>query len=165
MDKTKLISDKLVNEAALEKMLKMWRFKDKKIVFTNGCFDLLHLGHADYLAKAASLGDVLIVGLNSDNSVSALKGPGRPICDQHSRSFLMASFFFVDAVVIFDESTPARLIEMVKPDVLVKGGDYKISEIVGYETVHAYGGQITTIPLVEGYSTSAIEQKIRQSGI
>lgn len=139
-----------------------WRGAGKKIVFTNGCFDLLHLGHVDYLSKAADLGDILVVGLNSDDSVQRLKGPHRPLQDEQSRKLLMASLAFVDAVVVFDEDTPMRLIELVKPDVLVKGGDYVEATVVGAELVKSYGGRIALIPFVDGYSTSGIEAKIRK---
>lgn len=161
MNHSAIIESKITNRESLERKLALWRFREKKIVFTNGCFDLLHLGHIDYLAKAASLGNVLIVGLNTDRSVSSLKGPGRPICDENSRLHVMASLFFVDAVILFDEPTPYELIKQVQPDVLVKGGDYKPEEIVGYDIVTAKGGTVTTIDLVPGYSTSMIEKKIK----
>jgi rfaE bifunctional protein nucleotidyltransferase chain/domain len=132
-------------------------------VFTNGCFDLLHLGHIDYLSKAADMGDKLVIGLNSDASASALKGPGRPITDQLSRSLMLASFSFVDAVVIFDEPTPLHLIELVKPDILVKGADYSIEQIVGADVVLQYGGEVKTIEYLSGYSTTLIEKKIRSN--
>ena len=137
-----------------------WKNEKLRIVFTNGCFDLLHRGHVDYLSKAADLGDKLVIGLNSDASVSKLKGPHRPITDQDSRAFLLASLAFVDAVVIFDEDTPADLINLVRPDVLVKGGDYEPKDIVGYDTVIARGGEVIALPLVKGYSTTDIETRI-----
>lgn len=140
--------------------LKLWRFIQKKIVFTNGCFDLLHMGHIDYLSKAADLGDVLIIGLNTDRSVSEIKGPKRPISDQHSRAHVLASLSFVSAVILFDESTPYDLIHFIQPDVLVKGADYKPEQIVGYDIVKAKGGIVQTIDYLPGYSTTAIEQKI-----
>ena len=158
-----VIQNKLFDSSTLQKQLELWRFFGKKIVFTNGCFDLLHLGHIDYLAKAAAMGNILIVGLNTDASVSKLKGPARPINDEHSRLFVMASLFFVNAVILFDEPTPIKLIRQIEPDVLVKGGDYKVEEIVGYDVVIEKGGEIITIPLVDGYSTTAIESKIRNS--
>jgi len=142
-------------------MLGVWRFQEKKIVFTNGCFDLLHLGHIDYLAKAKDLGDILVVGVNTDASVTRLnKGKNRPITDQQSRATLLASLFFVDAVVLFDEDTPYELIKTVQPDVLVKGSDYKPEEIVGYDVVTAKEGEIKTLDFLQGYSTTLIEQKI-----
>lgn len=163
MNKAEIIQKKIYNHETLPKALALWRFMDKKIVFTNGCFDLLHFGHIDYLSKAASMGDVLVVGLNTDASVSRLKGPHRPINDENSRLHIMASLFFVSAVVLFDEPTPYELIKMVQPDILVKGGDYKVEEIVGYDIVKAKGGEICTIEFVPGFSTSAMEQKIRNN--
>lgn len=141
-------------------MLTTWKHAQKKIVFTNGCFDLMHAGHIDYLAKAADLGDIFIVGLNSDSSVSALKGPHRPITNQKSRMQVLASFFFIDAVVIFDEYTPYELIQTVVPHVLVKGGDYKAEEVVGNDIVTKNGGKTIILDFVPGYSTSLIEKKI-----
>ncbi len=144
-------------------MLHVWRFQQKKIVFTNGCFDIVHLGHLDYLSKAADLGDILILGLNTDASVQRLKGAGRPVVDEQARAFMMASLRFVDAVVLFDQQTPYELIQLVQPDVLVKGKDYKAEEVVGYDIVTAKGGKVETIDLVPGYSTTALIQKIIRS--
>ena len=127
-----------------------------KLVFTNGCFDILHRGHVEYLAKAADMGDVLVVGLNTDASVKRLKGEGRPVNDQEARALVLASLSFVDAVVLFDEDTPYELIKAIRPDVLVKGADYKPEEIVGYDIVTSYGGKVETVPLVEGYSTTSL---------
>ncbi|HUH33243.1 MAG TPA: D-glycero-beta-D-manno-heptose 1-phosphate adenylyltransferase [Daejeonella sp.] len=143
--------------------LNIWRFEDQKIVFTNGCFDLLHLGHIDYLAKAADYGNRLIIGLNSDASTSGIKGPSRPITDQQSRASILAALFFVDAVVLFDDPTPIDLIKFVKPDVLVKGSDYSIDKIVGADLVIANGGEVHTIDFLPGYSTTSIENKIKSS--
>lgn len=154
------INRKILRGQELEAKVAAWRESGKQIVFTNGCFDILHLGHADYLARAADLGDVLVVGLNSDDSISRLKGPNRPICDQHSRSFLLASLSVVTAVVIFEEDTPENLIRIIKPDLLVKGGDYTPEQIAGAEFVASRGGAVHCIPLVEGYSTSSIEARI-----
>ena len=161
MTKLQTIENKVVTLDQLHKFLNMWRLKDHKIVFTNGCFDLLHLGHIDYLSKAADLGTKLVIGLNSDLSTSNLKGPHRPITNEKSRSRLLASLFFVDAVVLFDEPTPLNLITSIKPEVLVKGADYTIDKIVGADVVLANGGDVKTIEYIEGYSTTAIEQKIR----
>ena len=136
-----------------------WRAQGRKVVFTNGCFDLLHLGHVDYLEQARHLGDVLVVGLNTDASVGSLK-PGRPIQDETARARILASLAFVDAVVLFGEPTPLALIRLVQPDVLVKGDDYAISGIVGHELVLNRGGQVLTVPLVPGYSTSRIVERI-----
>jgi D-glycero-beta-D-manno-heptose 1-phosphate adenylyltransferase len=154
------IQQRILSWNDLSKYLHLWRFQQKKIVFTNGCFDLVHLGHIDYLSKAADLGDILIVGLNTDDSVSRLKGPSRPLVDQHARATLMASLRFVDAVVLFDEPTPYELIQLVQPDILVKGKDYKAEDVVGYDIVTAKGGKVETIDLVEGYSTTMLVQKI-----
>jgi len=153
-----------MNLETISKALAVWELRGKKIVFTNGCFDLLHLGHIDYLSKAKDLGDILIVGVNTDNSVVRLnKGENRPITNEQSRASIIASLFFVDAVVLFDEDTPYKLIKIVQPDVLVKGSDYKPEDIVGYDVVMAKKGEIRTIDYLEGYSTTAIEQKIRGS--
>ena len=138
------------------------RAEGKKIVFTNGCFDIVHLGHVDYLEKARNLGDFLVVGLNTDSSVSRIKGPARPVCDEKSRSRVMASFGFVDAVVFFDEPTPKELIEAIKPDILTKGKDYTIENIVGADFVINGGGKVETIQLIDGYSTTAVIHKIQQ---
>jgi rfaE bifunctional protein nucleotidyltransferase chain/domain len=155
------IKAKIYTQAQIKPALNVWRLLGKKIVFTNGCFDLLHLGHIDYLSKAADMGDKLVIGLNSDASASALKGSGRPITDQLSRSVMLASFSFVDAVVIFDEPTPLHLIELVRPNILVKGADYSIEQIVGADLVLQYGGEVKTIDYLNGYSTTLIEKKIR----
>lgn len=161
MSKLNKIQNKILSHEQLKTSLNIWRFLGKKIVFTNGCFDLLHLGHIDYLAKAADLGDKLVIGLNSDSSASLLKGPGRPISDQRSRSFMLASFSFVDAVILFDEQTPIELIKWIKPDVLVKGADYTPEQIVGADIVLQNGGQVQTLEFLPGYSTTLIEQKIK----
>ena len=160
MTKLDLIRSKILTWDDIRKHSAMWHFQGKKIVFTNGCFDLLHLGHIEYLSTAADLGKILVVGLNSDHSVSRLKGPSRPITDEYSRSMALASLLFVNAVVIFDEDTPYELIKVVRPDILVKGNDYQIKEIVGHDIVEANGGSVVTINLTEGYSTSKIEEKI-----
>jgi D-beta-D-heptose 7-phosphate kinase/D-beta-D-heptose 1-phosphate adenosyltransferase len=133
---------------------------DKKVIFTNGCFDILHLGHVRYLRQAASLGDILVVGLNSDDSVRRLKGDTRPINDQSERAHLLAALEFVDYIVIFDEDTPYNLINEIQPDVLVKGGDYTPDEVIGRDIVESNGGKLVLIPLVEGKSTTAVVEKI-----
>ncbi len=163
MSTLKNIKNKICTQADLKSVLNVWRLLEKKIVFTNGCFDLLHLGHIDYLSKSADMGNKLVIGLNSDSSVSALKGPGRPISDQISRSVILASFSFVDAVVLFDEPTPLQLIELIRPDILVKGADYTIDKIVGADIVSQYGGLVSTIEYLKGYSTSLIEKKIKSN--
>ena len=163
MSKLNNIQNKILSAEQLKVKLNIWRFLGKKIVFTNGCFDLLHLGHIDYLAKAANLGDKLVIGLNSDSSTSLLKGPGRPITDQKSRSFILAAFSFVDAVIVFDEQTPIELIKWIKPDVLVKGSDYNVDQIIGSDIVLQNGGTVQTLEYLPGYSTTLIEQKIKSS--
>lgn len=155
------LKNKVVSREALIKKIEDWRSKKCKIVFTNGCFDLLHLGHVDYLAKAADLGDYLIIGVNTDASVSRIKGPTRPITDETSRTTVLAALESVSAIVLFDEETPYELIKALQPDLLVKGADYQIDAIVGADVVIAKGGEIKTIAFVDGYSTSAIEKKIK----
>ena len=161
MTKLDIIRSKILSGKETDRMLAIWRFRKDKIVFTNGCFDVLHMGHADYLSKASELGDILVVGLNTDRSVRAIKGPGRPLQDQESRSVILASLYFVTAVILFDSETPADLISKVRPSILVKGSDYKQEEIVGYDIVTGYGGRVETINLVEGYSTSEIVKKLQ----
>ena len=140
------------------------RAAGKRIVFTNGCFDILHAGHVTYLQEAADLGDFLVVGINSDESVKRLeKSPARPLQNEFSRSAVMASLACVGAVVIFDEDTPLELIQSIRPDVLVKGADYKIEDIVGAQEVLARGGDVKTIAFLPGYSTSSIEKKILEA--
>ena len=133
----------------------------QKIVFTNGCFDVLHFGHVHYLLEAKKLGDILVVGLNSDDSVRRLKGPSRPINGEKERAFVLAALACVDYVVVFDEDTPKELIETVRPDVLVKGGDYTLDNIVGADFVTQNGGTVTTIPFVEGFSSTRIIKKLK----
>jgi len=156
------LKHKLISEEDLDRTISRWRFEKHKIVFTNGCFDLIHQGHIDYLAKARSLGDKMIIGLNSDSSVKELKGESRPLKDELSRSLILASLFFVDAVILFSENTPFELINRIKPDILVKGADYDVSEIVGADVVLKNGGEVKTIPFLEGYSTTKIIEKIKQ---
>ena len=153
-------SDKIYTLPRLLEQLQVWRAQGQKIVFTNGCFDLLHLGHVDYLEKARQLGDRLVLGLNTDASISRIKGPSRPLQDEMSRARVMASLLFVDAVVLFNDNTPLELIKAVQPDILVKGDDYAVEQIVGHEVVMAKGGEVKTVPLVKGYSTTNIVNKI-----
>jgi D-glycero-beta-D-manno-heptose 1-phosphate adenylyltransferase len=155
-----LIASKIFTWESISRQCAIWRFKDQKVVFTNGCFDLLHLGHIEYLAKASELGNVLIIGLNSDISVRKIKGPYRPYNNEHARAMVLASLSFVNAVVLFNEETPYELIRAVQPDILVKGKDYKIEDIAGNDIVLANGGQIITIELTPGYSTTGIEDLI-----
>lgn len=138
-----------------------WRATNRKIVFTNGCFDVLHRGHFQLLAQAADEGNRLIVALNTDASVKRLKGPARPLNSEADRAFAIASLLCVDAVCLFDEDTPAELINMVLPNVLVKGGDYTPETIVGADTVTANGGRVAVIPFVTGYSTTGMIEKIK----
>jgi rfaE bifunctional protein nucleotidyltransferase chain/domain len=152
---------KIRDKASLLTQVQVWREEGKKIVFTNGCFDILHLGHIDYLNRAADLGDVLVIGVNTDASTRRLKGEHRPVQDEKSRLHLLASLACVAAVVLFDEPTPLQLIKSVQPDILVKGADYSVDQIVGGPEVLALGGKVETIPLVSGYSTSAIEARIK----
>ena len=147
---------------SLEELIKVRsKQKGQRVVFTNGCFDLLHRGHVSYLNQARNLGDFLIVGVNSDQSVSKLKGPTRPIQHEDDRLFILAGLECVDAVVLFQEDTPIQLIEALLPDVLVKGGDYVIEEIVGFDKVTQNGGLVTTLPFVDGKSTSNIVKKMQ----
>lgn len=162
MNFDEVIQKKIMDVKSLQKMISIWRFFGKKIVFTNGCFDLLHWGHIHLLNSARSFGDILIVGLNSDSSVSKLK-PGRPVQDEHSRMMLMAGMEVVDAVVLFQEETPQQLIEKILPDVLVKGGDYKIEEVVGRKTVEQSGGKVEIVALAEGFATSKLIEKVKRN--
>jgi len=138
-----------------------WRANGQQIVFTNGCFDIIHLGHIDYLEKARALGHRLILGLNTDASVSSIKGPLRPVVNEYARARLMAALEFVDAVTLFGEETPLALIEALRPDVLVKGNDYTVQTIVGADFVLANGGRVETIALVPGYSTTTLIERIK----
>ena len=131
--------------------LSSWREQGEQIVFTNGCFDIIHRGHVDYLARAAALGNKMIIGLNTDNSIRRIKGDSRPITDEYSRAFVLAGFAFVDAVIFFDEDTPYNLIQDIQPDILVKGSDYKEEDIVGADIVKARGGRIITMEFVPGF--------------
>ena len=155
------INNKLLDGEKLAKWLDDCRKKGKKIVFSNGCFDILHRGHVEYLSKAAAFGDVMVIGLNTDASVRRLKGPSRPVNDEKSRAFVLAGLECVTAVVLFNEDTPYNLIKTVQPDVLVKGSDYKPENIVGYDIVTAKGGKVVTVDLVEGFSTTGIINKIK----
>ena len=163
MNQISHLQSKILSFEALKILLKKWRDENEKIIFTNGCFDLLHYGHVNYLTKARDLGDRLIVGLNTDDSIKQIKGPSRPINNEQSRAALLAAMSYVDAVVLFDEETPVNLISEVMPAVLVKGGDYKIKEIVGHEMVLNNGGEVCTIDFVKGYSSSELIKKIKAS--
>jgi D-glycero-beta-D-manno-heptose 1-phosphate adenylyltransferase len=162
MDKFELIKSKIITKEALTPLLNILRFKSKTVVFSNGCFDILHRGHIEYLSKAASLGDIMVMGLNTDASVKRLKGSNRPVQDEQSRAMVLASLRFVDYVVLFDEDTPYDLIDFIKPNILVKGSDYKEDQIVGADIVKKNGGKVITIDLVEGYSTSSIIERSKK---
>ena len=162
MDKLKVIQNKIIHANDIEALLTYWNLKNQKVVFTNGCFDILHRGHVEYLAKSASQGDVLVIGLNTDQSVKRIKGESRPVQDEYARAILLALLSFVSAVIYFDEDTPYNLIKKVQPDVLVKGSDYKAENIVGYDVVKAKGGKVVTIDFIDGYSTTSIIEKLKK---
>ncbi len=144
------------------KVISGWKQNGLKVVFTNGCFDILHLGHLDYLEKSSDLADKLVVGLNTDKSVRLLKGPDRPINNEYARARMLAAMSFIDLIIAFDEETPLELIKKVKPDILVKGKDYEVENIVGAEFVIGNGGEVKTIELKEGYSTTDLINKIKK---
>jgi len=162
MNKYTLIKSKIVSGIDLIRLLSYYRFKNKKVVFTNGCFDIIHLGHVKYLSQAADLGNILIIGLNSDSSVNMIKGHGRPVLDQESRALTLAAFSFVNNIVLFDEETPYKLIKLIRPDILVKGGDYKPEKIVGFDIVKDNGGEVKILDFIKGYSTSDIIERINK---
>lgn len=157
------IQMKIVSREMLVELTSTWRAQNKSIVFTNGCFDILHFGHIAYLSKARSLGDKLIIGINSDNSVNRLKGKGRPIQDEISRAIVISALEMVDAVVIFEEDNPFELIKAIVPDVLVKGGDWEVQDIIGSDIVLKNGGKVMSLSYEQGYSTTAIERKIKDN--
>jgi D-glycero-beta-D-manno-heptose 1-phosphate adenylyltransferase len=157
------IPNKIFNINDLDHQVQRWRLQDKKIVFTNGVFDILHEGHIASLSEAASYGHVLIVAVNTDDSVKRLKGESRPINKENSRALLLASLLMTDAIILFEEDTPLNLITALLPDVLVKGGDYTIEQIVGAKEVMANGGEVKIVPILEGFSTTAIIQKMKDS--
>jgi len=150
---------KVLTQNNLSQFVTDYKNKNKKIVFTNGCFDLLHIGHVRYLEQAKSRGDILIVGINTDASVSKLKGPTRPIQNENDRAEILASLKSVDHTILFDEETPINLIKQIKPDFLVKGGDWKIQQIVGWDFVQSYGGNVESLQFVNGRSTTQIIEK------
>jgi D-beta-D-heptose 7-phosphate kinase/D-beta-D-heptose 1-phosphate adenosyltransferase len=151
------LKDKIIK---LSDFLKLSHLKDKKIVFTNGCFDIIHIGHVQYLKQASELGDILVLGLNTDNSVRRIKDDGRPINNEIDRALTLSSLYFIDYIILFDEETPYELIKQIKPNVLVKGDDYEVEKIVGYDIVIQNGGKVKTLPFVPGKSTSNIIKKI-----
>lgn len=158
----KKLSKKVVTKDTLKNLLEDWKMQKQQIVFTNGCFDILHRGHVEYLCHARDLGDKLILGLNTDASVKRLgKSPERPINSEETRATILAGLECVDAIILFDEDTPLELIDFVQPDVLVKGNDYKAEDIVGYDIVTAKGGKVVTIQLVDGFSTTKLIEKMK----
>ena len=155
------LKEKIVSQNQALKELKTWREKNKKIVFTNGCFDIIHPGHIDYLSQARDLGDILVLGLNTDQSVRRLnKGSNRPINDERTRAYVLAGLASVDLIVFFDEQTPYNLIKLLQPNVLVKGKDYEVEKIIGFDILKENGGEVITIPFLDGYSTSSLIKKI-----
>ena len=155
------LKEKIVSQDQALKELKSWREKNKKIVFTNGCFDIIHPGHIDYLSQARDLGDILVLGLNTDQSVRRLnKGSNRPINDERTRAYVLAGLASVDLIVFFDEETPYNLIKLLQPNVLVKGKDYEVEKIIGFDILKENGGEVITISFLEGYSTSSLIKKI-----
>lgn len=160
-DIEKTLLNKISDLPTLQTSISAWKNEGKRVVFTNGVFDLLHIGHITYMAKASELGDKLVIGLNSDSSVKRIKGEDRPVNDQNSRAALLAALFFVDAVVVFEDDTPINVITALLPDILVKGADYSVENIVGAKEVIANGGEVKTINFVEGYSSTSIINKIR----
>jgi rfaE bifunctional protein nucleotidyltransferase chain/domain len=159
----KKIQAKIQSWETIQASVSKWKSAGEKVIFTNGCFDILHFGHIHYLAEASDLGDRLVIGLNSAASVKRLKGEHRPINDEATRQHLLAALEFVDAVVVFEEDTPLELIKIILPDVIVKGGDWKPKQIVGSDIVLANGGEVKSLAFKEGYSTTSIEEKIRKS--
>ena len=162
MKSVQVIPNKIFTLTSIILQLNRWRLLGKKIVFTNGVFDILHQGHIASLSEAASYGHILIVGVNADASVKRLKGETRPINSEQSRALLLASLVMIDAVLIFEEDTPLHLITNILPDVLVKGGDYTVEQIVGAKEVIANGGEVKIAPIVEGFSTTRIIEKMRK---
>jgi len=161
--RTDILKQKIMTWDQVAIQSEQWTQNGETIVFTNGCFDILHYGHVDYLAGAADLGNHLVIGLNSDTSVSRLKGPDRPVNDENTRAFILAAMDFISAVVIFDQPTPLELIQIVKPKILVKGGDYEAQSVVGYDFVTSNGGDVKILPFVDGYSTTSLIKKILKS--
>lgn len=156
-----LINNKILTFNGIQHQVKRWKLLDKKVAFTNGCFDILHEGHIEMLSQSATMGDILVVGVNTDASVKKLKGENRPVNKETFRALMLASLTIIDAVVLFDEETPLDLIRIIEPDILIKGGDYAMEQIVGAEDVVKNGGEVKIIPLVKGYSTTALIQKIQ----
>jgi len=156
-----ILNSKILDKERLLVKLTDWKEENKKIVFTNGCFDLIHLGHIEVIARSADLGDILIIGVNTDNSIKRLKGPNRPIVEEISRAKQLAALEFVDAVVFFDQDTPIDLIKVINPNVITKGGDYNTDQVIGNDIVTQNDGEVVIIPLTQGYSTTSILEKIK----
>ena len=156
------IHNKIHNLKDIKIQIERWKQAGNEVVFTNGCFDIIHKGHIEVLARSADLGDKLIIGLNSDKSIQKLKGKNRPIIDEQSRAILLSALSFVDAIILFSEATPLKLISTLLPDVLVKGGDYEIETIVGYEIVQQNGGKVKLVPFLDGFSSTNIINKIKK---
>ena len=163
MSQLKKIKNKIISLEDAKIKVNRWKNSGEKIVFTNGCFDIIHRGHIEVLARTADLGDKLIVGLNSDSSIEKIKGENRPIINEQSRAILLSALNFVDAIIIFPEENPLNLISNLMPDILAKGGDYEISTIVGHEIIKENGGEVILIPFVDGFSSSNIINKIKNS--
>ena len=156
-----ILNSKILDKKRLLVKLTDWKEEDKKIVFSNGCFDLIHLGHIEVIARSADLGDILIIGVNTDNSIKRLKGKNRPIVEEISRAKQLAALEFVDAVVLFDQDTPIDLIKMINPNIITKGGDYNTDQVIGNDVVTQNDGKVVIIPLTQGYSTTSILEKIK----
>ena len=156
-----ILNSKILDKERLLVKLSDWKEENKKIVFTNGCFDLIHLGHIEVIARSADLGDILIIGVNTDNSIKRLKGKNRPIVEEISRAKQLAALEFVDAVVFFDQDTPIDLIKMINPNIITKGGDYNTDQVIGNDIVTQNDGEVVIIPLTQGYSTTSILEKIK----
>ena len=156
-----ILNSKILDKERLLVKLTDWKEEEKKIVFTNGCFDLIHLGHIEVIARSADLGDILIIGVNTDNSIKRLKGKNRPIVEEISRAKQLAALEFVDAVVFFDQDTPIDLIKMINPNVITKGGDYNTDQVIGNDIVTQNNGEVVIIPLIQGCSTTSILEKIK----
>ena len=161
MSHLKKINNKIFSLKNLRNQVSAWKKSGEKVVFTNGCFDIIHRGHVQVLANTADLGDKLIIGLNSDSSIQKSKGKGRPIMDENSRAILLAALNFVDAIILFSEETPLNLIGTLQPDILAKGGDYQISTIVGHDIVQENGGEVIVVPFLDGFSSTKIINNIK----
>jgi D-beta-D-heptose 7-phosphate kinase/D-beta-D-heptose 1-phosphate adenosyltransferase len=162
MKHTERIRYKIFERPALAAQCNEWKNQGRKVVFTNGCFDIIHKGHLEILTRSAEFGDILVVALNTDASVKKLKGDLRPVNNEDFRTWMMASLEIVDAVILFDEPTPAELIEAITPDIIVKGGDYTVDQVVGADHVIRHGGEVKIVPIVKGYSTTGIISAIQK---